>query len=148
MEEQRGGIPKQTILRNSIKGFVLTNVLFLGIIWSYVPELKIKYFLIAFGSVLILFLGFFFFTSHFHKKHSGLSKEMNKPEVKQGFDIYNIVLGGFLIIIALGLYFIGIFGVGGIRIMSVFIVFGILTMLWGVDDLIRVRRKMKSNTYV
>jgi hypothetical protein len=148
MEEQRGGIPKQTILRNSLKGFILTNVFFLGIIWSYFPELKIKYFLIVFGSILFLFLGFFFLNSHFHKKHSGFSKEMNKPEVKQGFDIYNIVLGGFLIIIALGLYFIRIFGVGGIKIMSILILLGIFTILWGVNDLIKVRRKMKSNTYV
>lgn len=148
MEEQRGGIPKQTILRNSIKGFVLTNVLVIGILWSYSPNLKLNYVLIILGSLFVLFLLFYLITSRFHKKHSVLSKEMNKPEVKQGFDIYNIVLGGFVILIGIALYFIRFFRIGGLKIASVFVVFGILTILWGVDDLIRVRRKMKSNTYV
>jgi zinc transporter ZupT len=137
--KKREGIEKKTIIRNYVRGFFLASIATIGIILAFSKEVPWGYLLLGVG-YWAFFCGVLGVATYFyHKSHPKLSKTMNEPEIKKGFSMINIYLGSLLIVV--GIYNLIKANIGVEKeVFLVLIVFGLLTLLWGISDYIREKR--------
>jgi hypothetical protein len=139
MDETQEKILKKTVTRNYLQGFILASLVSFGFMIAGFDKIYWGYLALVI-SIWALFCGVLGVTTYFYQKsHPQLNQFVMQPKIQKGFSTYTIIFGFLLLLGAIK----GFITSSGTSHRMSFVVggFGLLTILWGFFDYMRVKKR-------